>query len=296
MVDNVNFFIEIQTFLPTSLTMNKQLIAEQLSQQKQEVEKLIRAIEKNRILNLDGTIICKRMRGKTRYYVKGSDDNSARYLGERESKLIRNLCTKTYALKLKAAAKKELNQLEGCIRLLESARDSEGRDKADIDTVYTGLPEGIRQNVSPSMFTDDGYAEKWQSAKYQNRWEGKGYLFETPRGEKVRSKSEWMIASMLAEAGVPYRYEELIGLHEEFGVHLYPDFTVLNKRTRKIYYWEHFGKMDDPEYVNNSFMPKINDYYNFEFLPGEKLLMTFESKEHPFDTTQVKRLIETFLV
>ena len=101
---------------------------------------------------------------------------------------------------------------------------------------------------------------------------------------------------MLAEAGVPYRYEELIGLHEEFGVHLYPDFTVLNKRTRKIYYWEHFGRMDDPEYVDNSFMPKINDYYNFEFLPGEKLLMTFESKAHPFDTTQVKRLIETFLI
>ena len=282
--------------MATELTMNKQLIAEQLSQQKQEVEKLIRAIEKNRVLTLDGTIYSKKVHGKYRYYVKTSDDNSARYLGEHDAKLIRNLCTKTYALKLKKAAQKELNQLEGCIRLLESARDSEGKDRADIDTVYTGLPEGIRQNVSPSMYTDDGYAEKWQSEKYQNRWEGKGYLFETPRGEKVRSKSEWMIACMLAEAGVPYRYEELIGLHEEFGVHLYPDFTVLNKRTRKIYYWEHFGKMDDPEYVDNSFLPKINDYYNFEYLPGEKLLMTFESKEHPFDTTQVKRLIETFLV
>ena len=296
MVDNLNFFIEIQPFLLTSLTMNKQLITEQLSQQKQEIRKLIQTIEKNRILTLDGAILCKRMRGKTRYYVKGSDDKSPRYLRECESKLIRNLCTKTYALKLKAAAEKELNQLEGCIELLESAKDSEGNDRADIDNVYTCLPEGIRQQVNPSMCTDDGYAEKWQSAKYQNRWEGKGYLFETPRGEKVRSKSEWMIACMLAEAGVPYRYEELIGLHEEFGVHLYPDFTVLNKRTRKIYYWEHFGRMDDPEYVDNSFLPKINDYYNFEYLPGEKLLMTFESKERPFDTTQVKRLIETFLV
>ena len=282
--------------MATELTMNKQLIAQQLSQQKQEVEKLIRAIEKNRVLTLDGTIYSKKVHGKYRYYVKGSDDKSTRYLRECESKLIRNLCTKTYALKLKAAAEKELNQLEGCIELLESAKDSEGKDKAEIDTVYNNLPEGIKQNVNPSMYTDDGYAEKWQSEKYQNRWEGKGFLFETARGEKVRSKSEWMIASMLAEAGVPYRYEELIGLHEEFGVHLYPDFTVLNKRTRKIYYWEHFGKMDDPEYVNNSFLPKINDYYNFEYLPGEKLLMTFESKEHPFDTTQVKRLIETFLV
>ena len=296
MVDNINFSVEKQPLLSTELTMNKQLIAEQLKKQKQEVQKLIQTIGRNRILTLDGAIICKRMRGKTRYYVKRPNDNSPRYLGECDSKLIRNLCTKTYALKLKAAAQKELGQIEGCLKLLESARDSEGKDKADIDTVYNSLPDGIRQNVSPSMYTDDGYAEKWQSEKYQNRWEGKGFLFETARGEKVRSKSEWMIASMLAEAGVPYRYEELIGLHEEFGVHLYPDFTVLNKRTRKIYYWEHFGKMDDPEYVNNSFLPKINDYYNFEYLPGEKLLMTFESKEHPFDTTQVKRLIETFLV
>ena len=59
--------------------MNKQLITEQLSQQKQEIRKLIQTIEKNRILTLDGAILCKRMRGKTRYYVKGSGDNSPRF-------------------------------------------------------------------------------------------------------------------------------------------------------------------------------------------------------------------------
>ena len=71
---------------------------------------------------------------------------------------------------------------------------------------------------------------------------------------------------------------------------------MLNKRTRKEYYWEHFGRMDDPKYIEESFMPKISDYYNFGYLPGKKLLMTFESKGHPFDTTQVKRLIEEFLI
>ncbi|MFQ6929598.1 MAG: hypothetical protein ACLRR3_00115 [Eubacterium sp.] len=28
-----------------------------------------------------------------------------------------------------------------------------------------------------------------------------------------------------------------------------PDFTVLNKRTRHEYVWEHFGMMDDSIYV-----------------------------------------------
>ena len=77
-----------------------------------------------------------------------------------------------------------------------------------------------------------------------------------------------------------------------------PEWNMLdmvNKRTRKVYYWEHFGRMDDPKYIEDSFIPKISDYYNFEFLPGEKLLMTFESKHFPLDTTQVKRLIDTFL-
>ena len=99
----------------------------------------------------------------------------------------------------------------------------------------------------PAEFTDDGYARRWQAEKYQNRWEGRGFKFETPRGERVRSKSEWMIASMLDASGVPYRYEETVGLHELYGGAFHPDFTVLNKRTRKEYYWEHFGRMDDPE-------------------------------------------------
>ena len=169
-------------------------------------------------------------------------------------------------------------------------------DSADIDQVYGRLPGFIKDNANPSVFTDDGFARRWQEEEYNNRWMSrKDHAYETPRGERVRSKSEWIIASMLHEAGVPYRYEETVALNEDFQVFLYPDFTVLNKRTRKVYYWEHFGRMDDPEYITNSFMPKMNDYYNFEFLPGDKLLMTFESKGHPLDTTEVKRIIDGFL-
>ena len=113
--------------------------------------------------------------------------------------------------------------------------------------------------------------------------------------EKVRSKSECIIANMLDSAGVPYRYEEIVPLNAMFGVFLHPDFTVLNKRTRKVYYWEHFGRMGDPEYAAHA-LPRISEYLNFGFFPGKDLLMTFESLECPLNTTDVERMIEEYLI
>ena len=275
--------------------MNKNDLKKQIAERKSEVEKLVGTIDKSKVLLVNGNLYCRLQSGEYRYIVRESGDGTVTYLGRDKTVRIRQLCNKVHGKRLKAAAQKEIRQLDRCLELLESEKDGAGIDKADMDSVYGNLPEGIRRNTSPSMFTDDGYAERWQKEEYQNRWMKSDFIYETPRGEKVRSKSEWMIACMLAEAGVPYRYEEIVPLNAMFGVFLYPDFTVLNKRTRKVYYWEHFGRMDDPEYINNSFMPKMNDYYNFDFLPGEKLLMSFESGKRPFDTTQVKRIIEQFL-
>ena len=54
--------------------------------------------------------------------------------------------------------------------------------------------------------------------------------------------------------------------------------------------------MSNNDYIENSFMPKMREYYNFGFLPGDKLLVTFESGGHPIDTTDVKRIIENLLL
>lgn len=275
--------------------MNKQELIKFILSEKEKINNLVKAVEKSKALSVEGSINCKMQRSEPRFYIRESETGVQHYLSADNDKMIEALCSKAYATKLMKAAEKEEKQLSDCIEILQSAKNKDGYDSADIDEVYSHLSEGVREKVKSSKFTDDGFARRWQEEKYQNRWMKSEYSFETPRGEKVRSKSEWMIACMLADAGVPYRYEEIVPLHAEFGVFLHPDFTVLNKRTRKVYYWEHFGRMDDPKYIDESYMPKINDYYNFEFLPGEKLLMTFESKHHPLDTTQVKRLIEQFL-
>jgi len=278
-------------------SMNKKDIAGIIEKQKKETRKLTKTITKSGYLSEKDTIVSRKQHGEYRYYVQKEGKGEQQYLGEDKEKEITRLCTSTYAARLVDAAEKEIEQLDKCLKILNSKANAAGIDKADIDAVYGNLPEGIRQKIKPSVVTDDGFAEKWQNEKYKNRWKGNAdYTIETPRGEKVRSKSEWIIACMLAEAEVPYRYEECVGLNKLLGMVFYPDFTVLNKRTREVFFWEHFGKMDDPKYINESYMPKMLEYYNFGFLPGKKLLMTFESKRYPLDTTQVKRLIEEFLL
>jgi len=274
--------------------MNKKVILGSLKRERRKLAVLSSRIANSSVMEVGGTLVSRQIRGSKRLYHRISNSEQ-KYLTPEDKETVGLLATKAYGQKLKRAAELERQQIEKCIGILESKTDG-NVDSADIDQVYRMLPDFIKDNANPSVFTDDGFARKWQEEEYNNRWMSrKDHAYETPRGEKVRSKSEWIIASMLYEAGVPYRYEETVALNEDFQVFLYPDFTVLNKRTRKVYYWEHFGRMDDPEYIMNSFMPKMNDYYNFEFLPGDKLLMTFESKGHPLDTTEVKRIIDGFL-
>ena len=276
--------------------MNKQEIIAILKEKKNELAKLRVNIFKSPSMKAKGTLVTRNVNGSIRLFCR-TGKAEQRYLGSKDRKEIIRLATKTYAIKLDKAAELEKNQIDKCIELLESKTDTDGVDKADIDLVYGNLPDYIKKNTSPSELTDDGFAERWQKEEYGSRWKkNTDTVYETPRGEKVRSKSEWIIACMLDKAGVPYRYEEIVPLNEDFGVFMHPDFTVLNKRTRKVYYWEHFGAMDNKDYIEGNFMPKIREYYNFEFLPGDKLLMTFESSGHPIDTTDVKRIIENFLL
>ena len=265
--------------------MNKTEIRRILQEKRNELESLLRSKVISRFTALKGTINFKTQNGAIRFF--RYEKRKCKYLKKEDKKEITDLCTKHYVTRLKDAASKELEQINSCLEILDDG------DSSDVDKTYGELPDCIKENTSPSIFTDEGYARRWQEESFNTKWDMKNRIHETPGGDKVRSKSEWMIACLLTQAGIPYRYEAELDL--DLGFYIYPDFTVLNKRTRKEYIWEHFGKMDDPKYVKESFMPKMRDYYAAGYLPGEKLLMTFESEGHPFNITQAKQLIKQFL-
>ena len=101
-----------------------------------------------------------------------------------------------------------------------------------------------------------------------------------------------LIADELYSAGIPYRYEckTLIGDRTVF-----PDFTVLNVARRKVYIWEHLGKLDDPDYADNTAV-KLNNYMANGYYPGVNLLLTWETARTPIKMKLVREIIARFLL
>ena len=147
-----------------------------------------------------------------------------------------------------------------------------------------------------AVVTDDGFAKKWLDAKYYRAKRSEGHIYETLNKDMVRSKSEVIIADRLYNAGIPYHYEQRLDLEDEHfnTIKYYPDFTILNKRTREIYYWEHLGNLGDPDYCFKN-LTKLEHYSDNEILLGKNLILTFESQNKPLYTANVDRLIKEFL-
>lgn len=92
--------------------------------------------------------------------------------------------------------------------------------------------------------TDDEYLALWQKKSFStNPYKPENKIYETDCHEFVRSKSEMNIANLLNQMGIPYRYEAELILPK--GGVRYPDFTLLNVKTRETVYYEHFGLLDD---------------------------------------------------
>lgn len=109
-------------------------------------------------------------------------------------------------------------------------------------------------------------------------------------GNKVRSKSESLIDMALYVKGIPFRYECELHLGESI---MYPDFTIRHPITGEVYYWEHFGKMDNPKYAQNC-VAKLQHYTTHGILPGINLITTYETHDKPLTTETIDRIISEF--
>ena len=134
----------------------------------------------------------------------------------------------------------------------------------------------------------------WESVDYNKKeFREEMPVILTERGERVRSKSEKILADYFYRNGISYKYECPLYLNG-FGT-VYPDFTFLSKRTRQEIYWEHDGRMDDPAYARNA-VRKIQAYEKNDIYPGERLILTFETEKDLLDTRLLKKLVFKYLL
>lgn len=78
-------------------------------------------------------------------------------------------------------------------------------------------------------------------------WYEAGKIHEALSGDMLRSKSEVIIANMLHERSVPFRYEQPLFAGD--GTLRLPDFTIT--WAGRTYYWEHLGRLDLTEYTED---------------------------------------------
>ena len=233
-----------------------------------------------------GMLRCSRCGNKVQYYQRmDAKDSNGKYIKASNQKLARALAQKDYDQRVLHQAQQELKLVD---RLKEHYLEKTPED------LYTSLHESRQNLVMPIELPDEMYAKDWQEQEFVGKPVGVGVPeYYTNKGEHVRSKTEIFIANSLARMDVPYRYEAPLYLSGLGTIH--PDFTVLNIRTRKEYYWEHMGRMDDSVYVVDA-VNRIAAYENNGYYPGERLLLTYETSVDPIHTKQIEAMIRHFLL
>lgn len=208
--------------------------------------------------------------------------------------LARRLSQKHYDLIVVEELRREADEISRFMNRYKPQRLSQ---------IFEDMSEGVQRFAVPLQMPDERYVERWLDVPYEGRgFSPKDPVLMTLRGERLRSKSEILIAEVLTQLDVPYRYEFPLKLsvggsagRPKKSATFYPDFTCLNVRTRQEFIWEHFGLMDDSAYVRNA-MEKLDVYESNGIYPGLRLIFTKEFSDKPLDINQVQRLAEKFLL
>ena len=223
-------------------------------------------------------------KNKPRYY-QCIDDNKGVYIPRDNKELPKRLAQKGYN---KAVVKKGEARLKQIKRITKNYSDDE------IEKIYTSMNKARQLLVIPIEPTWDQLLTKWYEEEYQGKEFKEGTpLILTEKGERVRSKSEKILADYFYRKNILYKYEKPLHL-KGYGT-VYPDFTFLSKKTYQEIYWEHEGMMDKQDYARAA-VRKIELYQINHIYPGDRLIITFETEQNVLNSKIIENLIEKYLI
>lgn len=222
---------------------------------------------------------------KIEYYYKTERDKgkNGKYLKKREIELAKGIAQRDYDVVLLRKALERTYVIEKFLQRYE---------KTDLKEIYRHMNPYRKELIKAVEITDDDYIQQWQGKQYEGKEIIDEKVFITEKGERVRSKSEKIIADKLYYLGIPYKYE--CPLFMENNVKIYPDFTILKLPERKEIYLEHLGMMDDMEYMSTTVF-KFQTYERNGIYIGVNLFFTFETSKNPLNTRALDDMIKKVL-
>ena len=261
-------------------------LKDMLVKEQERLEQILHKTEKRLQDAPQGTLHLSKCKNSIQYYrYMPADESNGTYIPKSDIEQIHSLAQKSYDQKIQKLAGKRLSQIKKITR---------DYDNNEIENVYLNLHEERKKLVEPVELPWEQQLEQWNAKEYKQKefQEGTAVIL-TEKGERVRSKSEKILADYFYRNGIPYKYEKPLYL-KGLGI-VHPDFTFLSGKTKQEIYWEHDGRMDDGVYVQNA-IRKIHAYEANGIYPGENLILTFETEKLVLDIRIVKRLVERYLL
>lgn len=270
--------------LNQELIMSSSNLQEQLRLRKMQLEQALDRINEAKCDEPEGKLRVSRAKGNSQYYqVLSSADTVGKYIRKKDRYLASLLAQKSYNAKLYKSLNAEMEAVNALLNQLNEAPEM----------IYDNLITERKNIVTPIMMSDEIFSALWLAEEYEkDPYYPEELIYETQRGEFVRSKSEMFIADAYFNLGIPYRYEARLNLKN--GGFKYPDFTVLNVKKRMVVYHEHLGKLDDENYRNRN-MQKMRQYQESGIYTGKNLIITFEAETVPFNIRQIEKMIKEVL-
>ncbi|MBQ7920704.1 MAG: ATPase [Lachnospiraceae bacterium] len=230
----------------------------------------------------EGKIICAHNGNRCKWY--RSDGKNKTYIPKKEHTLAEQLAVKKYLTLQLEEAQQEMRAIDFYLR---------HHNSSELASEQLLTSKDYQEILSPYFSPQSERYAEWMKAPYdKNPKAPESLIHKTAFGLRVRSKSESLIATLLYTKKIPFRYECALHLG---AVVMYPDFTILHPVTGEIFYYEHFGMMDNPDYAANAHS-KLQIYTSHGIIPSISLLTSFETKEKPLDMDMVEAMINHYFL
>ncbi len=265
--------------------MNSRQLIENLIEQRNKLVSVIREIDKRMQKAPEGSVRVVKHRQGFQYYLRSNPlDKNGTYIPVKDRQIAISLVQKSYDQQVKASAEAHIKVINKFIK---------DYNPNVLKEIYSSMPDGRKEFINPVDIPDAEFIRQWLSQEYEK----KGFAEGTPEhytsvGERVRSKSEVMIADALSQIEIPYRYEYPLELGN---MTIHPDFTILRAADREILYWEHFGMMDDIIYCQKA-VKKLRLYEAYKIFPGINLIITMETSNTPITQVVIRNMIKTYCI
>lgn len=258
------------------------MICEQLIKKKQQLENQISSLD-IQISHLPSNDFYIGKNGKYDKWYE-TDGKTQTYIPKSMQTHAEKLATKKYLSLLREDLSHDINAIDFLLKHYKNGRQAE--------KLLAEKPS-YQKLIAPFFKPDSKDLQHWMTSSYErNPLYPEQLIHKTTSGNQVRSKSEAIIDTLLYMNKIPFRYECALPLNNTI---FYPDFTIRHPLTGNIFYWEHFGMMDNSEYSDTA-IKKIKKYISSGFIPNIHLITTFETKDFPLTTEQVQQIIELYFL